>query len=81
VESLTGPFDIITARAFASLADFTAASRGALAEGGVWLALKGQRPDAEIAALPPSAAVFHVEQLTVPGMDAQRCLVWLKPEI
>ena len=80
VESLTGPFDLITARAFASLADFTAASRGALAEGGVWLALKGQRPDAEIAALPPSVNMFHVEPLAVPGLDAQRCLVWLRPQ-
>jgi 16S rRNA (guanine527-N7)-methyltransferase len=22
--------------------------------------------------------VFHVEQLAVPGLDAQRCLVWLR---
>jgi 16S rRNA (guanine527-N7)-methyltransferase len=78
VEHLAGPFDLITARAFASLADFTAASRGALAEGGVWLAMKGQRPDDEIAALPPSVDVFHVEPLAVPGLNAQRCLVWLR---
>jgi 16S rRNA (guanine527-N7)-methyltransferase len=25
------------------------------------------------------AHVFHVEQLTVPGLEAQRCLVWMKP--
>jgi 16S rRNA (guanine527-N7)-methyltransferase len=78
VENLVGPFDLITARAFASLADFTAVSRGALAEGGVWLAMKGQRPDDEIAALPPSVDVFHVEPLAVPGLNAQRCLVWLR---
>jgi 16S rRNA (guanine527-N7)-methyltransferase len=78
VENLTGPFDIVTSRAFASLADFTALSRGVLAEGGVWLAMKGKRPDAEIAELPPSLEVFHVEPLTVPGLDAQRCLVWLR---
>jgi 16S rRNA (guanine527-N7)-methyltransferase len=24
-------------------------------------------------------AVFHVEQLQVPGLDAQRCLVWMRP--
>ena len=80
VETLTGPFDIITSRAFASLADFTSASHNALAEGGVWLAMKGKRPDTEIAALPPSVQVFHVEQLAVPGLDAQRCLVWLRPQ-
>jgi 16S rRNA (guanine527-N7)-methyltransferase len=23
--------------------------------------------------------VFHVEPLQVPGLDAQRCLVWMRP--
>ncbi|MDR0479078.1 MAG: 16S rRNA (guanine(527)-N(7))-methyltransferase RsmG [Burkholderiaceae bacterium] len=78
VETLAEPFDLITSRAFASLADFTTASRGALAEGGVWLAMKGKRPDVEIAALPLSVEVFHVEQLTVPGLEAERCLVWMR---
>jgi 16S rRNA (guanine527-N7)-methyltransferase len=80
VERLAQPFDLIVSRAFASLADFTALSRGALAEGGVWLAMKGKRPNAEIAALPPTVDVFHVEPLTVPGLDAERCLVWIRPK-
>jgi 16S rRNA (guanine527-N7)-methyltransferase len=74
-----GRFDIVTSRAFASLADFTTLSRAALAEHGVWLAMKGKQPDAEIAALSADVQVFHVEQLQVPGLDAQRCLVWLRP--
>ena len=78
VEAITGGFDVVTSRAFASLADFTAWSDGALAEGGVWLAMKGRRPDDEIAALPPAVTVFHVEPLTVPGLEAERCLVWLR---
>jgi len=78
VESIAGQFDVVTSRAFASLADFTAWSDGALAEGGVWLAMKGRRPDDEIAALPPAVTVFHVEPLTVPGLEAERCLVWLR---
>ena len=78
VEAIAGPFDVVTSRAFASLADFTAWSDGALAEGGVWLAIKGRRPDDEIAALPPAVTVFHVEPLTVPGLEAERCLVWLR---
>ena len=41
--------------------------------------MKGKRPDDEIAALPGDAAVFHVEHLAVPGLDADRCIVWLKP--
>jgi 16S rRNA (guanine527-N7)-methyltransferase len=78
VEKLAGPYDVISSRAFASLPDFAVWSSGALAEQGVWMALKGKRPDDEIAALPPGVVVFHVEQLKVPGLDAERCIVWLK---
>ena len=80
VEALKVPaFDVITSRAFATLADFVALSRPLLAPGGVWMAMKGLRPDAEIAALPATVEVFHVEQLQVPQLDAQRCLVWMRP--
>lgn len=80
VESLREPYDVVCSRAFASLADFTAWSRGALAGQGVWLAMKGKRPDDEMAALPPGVRVFHVEPLAVPGLNAERCLVWMRPE-
>jgi 16S rRNA (guanine527-N7)-methyltransferase len=43
------------------------------------MALKGVTPTEEIAALPPGIDVFHVEPLQVPGLDAQRCLVWMRP--
>ena len=80
VETLTTPFDIISCRAFASLPDFVNWSQAALATPhGVWLAMKGKHPDDELAALPADVAVFHVEQLTVPGLDAERCIVWMKP--
>ncbi len=80
VEQLTvEPFGVITSRAFASLLDFTTLTRQHLAPGGVWMAMKGQHPAEEIAALPPDVEVFHVEQLTVPGLDAQRCIVWMRP--
>lgn len=78
VENLQGPYDIICSRAFASLQDFVSWSGGALAEQGVWLAMKGKHPEQELAELPPSAVVFHVEQLDVPGLDAERCLVWMR---
>ena len=74
-----GRFDVITSRAFASLVDFTTLSRAALAEQGIWLAMKGKLPGEEMAALPADVQVFHVEHLQVPGLDAQRCLVWLRP--
>lgn len=78
VEQLAGPFEVVCSRAFASLADFAAWSGGALAPGGVWLAMKGKHPADEIAALPPVVSVFHVEQLAVPGLDAERCIVWMR---
>ncbi|KAF1018922.1 MAG: Ribosomal RNA small subunit methyltransferase G [Paracidovorax wautersii] len=78
VEKLQQRFDVITSRAFASLPDFTVWSRDSLAEQGVWLAMKGKVPDAEIAALPAEVAVFHVEQLRVPRLEGERCLVWMK---
>ena len=79
VESITEPYDVITSRAFATLADFTQWSAGSLGEDGVWMAMKGKHPTDEMAGLPPSVAVFHVEQLTVPGLDAERCLIWMRP--
>lgn len=78
VETLSGPFDVVSCRAFASLPDFTSWSQEALAPGGVWLAMKGKHPADEIAALPSGVQVFHVEQLTVPGLGAERCIVWMR---
>lgn len=78
VESLTGPYDLICSRAFGSLPDFVSWSAAALSDGGVWMAMKGKLPEAEMAALPSFAEVFHVEQLQVPGLEADRCMVWMK---
>ncbi len=80
VESLTDPYQVICSRAFASLPDFVTWSRPALAEGGVWMAMKGKHPQGEIDALPADVKVFHVEPLTVPGLDVERCMVWMRPE-
>ena len=79
VESLTDPYQVICSRAFASLPDFVTWSRSALAEGGVWMAMKGKHPQGEIDALPADVKVFHVEPLTVPGLDVERCMVWMRP--
>lgn len=70
---------LITSRAFAALPLFCELTRPLLEDGGCWMALKGQRPTAEIAQLPPSVGVFHVEPLSVPGLAAERCLVWMRP--
>lgn len=79
VESLhTAPCDVVASRAFASLADFVRLTQSALAPDAVWMAMKGKTPTDEIAQLPPEIDVFHVEQITVPGLHAHRCLVWMR---
>lgn len=78
VETIQGGFDVVTSRAFASLRDFTTWSRGALVPGGVWMAMKGKHPAQELAELAADVDVFHVEPLHVPGLDAERCMVWMR---
>jgi 16S rRNA (guanine527-N7)-methyltransferase len=78
VESLAGSYEVISSRAFASLPDFFNGSMNLLAPGGVWLAMKGKVPTDELAGVPKGVSVFHVEQLTVPGLDAERCIVWAR---
>lgn len=74
-------FGLITSRAFASLADFVQLTQPVLTAGGVWMAMKGQRAlveGPERAALPAGVELFHVEQLSVPFLKAERCLAWLR---
>lgn len=80
VETLhAGAFDAIVSRAFASIAEFVRLTAPHLRSNGVWLAMKGKRPDAELRVVPPDTVVFHVEPVQVPGLgDAQRCLVWMR---
>jgi 16S rRNA (guanine527-N7)-methyltransferase len=73
------PVDLVTARAFATLADTVQATRHLLAPTGVWALAKGRSPSAEIDALPASVEMFHVERLHVPDLAAERHLVWLRP--
>jgi 16S rRNA (guanine527-N7)-methyltransferase len=80
VENLKETYQVVSSRAFASLVDFTNWSGAALAEQGVWMAMKGKHPADEMAALPPTVKVFHVEQLVVPGLGAERCIVWMRKE-
>lgn len=79
VEALQRPgFELITSRAFSSLADFVTLTHHLLSPDGVWAAMKGKTPTAELAALPAGTVVFHVEPLQVPGLDAERCIVWMR---
>jgi 16S rRNA (guanine527-N7)-methyltransferase len=78
VEDLAEGYDLVCSRALASLADFTSWSAAALKPGGVWMAMKGRVPDEELAALPPGVRVDEVQLLQVPGLEAQRCVVWMR---
>ena len=79
VEAMSGQtFELVTSRAFASLLDFVSLTRDRLAHGGVWAAMKAKLTVEERAAVAGLAEVFHVEPLAVPGLDAERCIVWMR---
>ncbi len=81
VEKLeAGNYDIIASRAFASLAELLLLTRRLGGAHTRWIAMKGKIPTGEIAAVPPGFSVFHVERLEVPGLAADRCLVWVRCE-
>lgn len=78
VERIEPGYQLVSARAFSSLPDLVQGSDAALLPGGIWMAMKAKTPTEEMQALPPSVQVFHVEPLDVPGLDAQRCIVWMR---
>ena len=80
VESLTQTFDVVSSRAYASLTDFVLTSRACLARDGWWMAMKGLVPAEEITHLPGDIEVVQTQLLSVPDLDAQRCLVWMRPK-
>jgi len=68
-------FDVIVSRAFAELSDFVTLARHLVAgDGRIW-AMKGIKPDAEIARLPADTKVCSIERLRVPMLDAERHLI------
>ena len=77
VERLVGQYDLITCRAYSTLADFVTQTKHLLKPGGRWAALKGKLPAQEQAALPPAVFTEGVQNLAVPGLEGERCLVWL----
>ena len=71
-------FDVITSRAFAELSDFVTWSGHLLEEGGRFIAMKGVLPEQEIARLPSGWKVSKVQRLSVPGLDAERHLIFIE---
>lgn len=70
-------FDVITSRAFADLSDFVSWSAHLLADGGQFIALKGVAPPKEQQRLPAQWQITGLAPLAVPGLDAERHLVFI----
>lgn len=75
---LDGGADTIVSRAFSNLADFVNLTRHLLKPGGRWVAMKGKKPEEEIARLPEDVGVMGIVPLNVPGLSAERCVVLME---
>lgn len=71
-------FDVITSRAFAELTDFVTWSAHLLAERGQFIAMKGVMPTGEMEHLPAGWHVQKSEKLKVPGLSAERHLIFIQ---
>jgi len=70
-------FSQVVSRAFASIYDMVTLSQSLLAQKGVFLAMKGRYPDAELAELPPQYTLQQSHILHVPGLEEERHLLVL----
>ncbi len=72
--------DVVTSRAFASLRDFADLAGRHVADDGTLVALKAKTPDDEIAELQSQGTwrIETIQPITVPELDAQRCLIWMR---
>jgi 16S rRNA (guanine527-N7)-methyltransferase len=71
-------FDTVVARAFAALPELLEKVAPLCGPTTRVLAMKGKRPDAEIAAVPSTWRVIETRALEVPGLNAERCVVILE---
>lgn len=71
-------YELVVSRAFTGLAEMVALTEHLLVDGGAWAAMKGQIQHNELADLDSLHYMFHVEQLSVPGLNAERCIVWIQ---
>ncbi len=77
-EDHRGLYEVVTSRAFSSLAQFSRMTAHLLTSGGQALAMKGSIDSAEIEADTAPLVVAQVEPLEVPGMSSTRHLVVLR---
>jgi len=70
-------FDMVISRAVSSLDELYRQSQHLLTAGGRMLFMKGALPEAELTAFAPGRETLHCERLQVPGLGAERHLLWL----
>jgi len=68
-------FDIVVSRAFSEISLFIKLTKHLLKDNGQWLAMKGVYPEGELAQI--DAKPSQIVPLSVPGLDAQRHLVFI----
>jgi len=71
-------FDMVISRAVASLEVLYRQAIHVLAPGGRMLFMKGTLPEDEMNAFAPGRETLHIERLQVPGLDAERHLIWFE---
>lgn len=71
-------FDGIISRAFTELGDFLKITRHLISPAGRWVAMKGS-PEHEMSGVPEDCRIEAIVPLSVPGLDAARCLVIATP--
>jgi 16S rRNA (guanine527-N7)-methyltransferase len=81
VEDHPVTYDVVISRAYASLKDFVTSAEHCLVEDdeSLMLAMKGKTPNEEISDLAGTGWVVDRKRaLTVPFLEAERCLIWLE---
>ena len=68
----THGFDTITSRAFSDLQQMLTNTKHLIAQNGIWLAMKGRYPQAELVNM---TRPYLIQQYTVEGLDGERCCV------
>ncbi len=70
-----GQIDIVLCRAFSSIPDMLEKTASLLSQGSRLLAMKGQIPESEIAALSPDWNIIRIQKLDVPHSKAVRHVI------
>ena len=74
----TQKFDIVISRAFASLQKFVQQSGHICHRDGLFIAMKGKLDKAKEEQLSNNYLVTKIQEVSIPGLKAKRCLVFVK---